>query len=43
MFVLSCHPEPCPESSHVILNSFQDQGLRFQGLIYLFGSEPSSE
>ncbi len=26
------HPEPCPESSNLILNSFQDQGLRFRDL-----------
>jgi hypothetical protein len=25
---------PCPESSNVILNLFQDQGLRFQGLLF---------
>jgi hypothetical protein len=23
-------PEPCPETSNVILNLFQDQGSRFQ-------------
>lgn len=27
-----CHPEPCPESSNAILNLFQDEDLRFQGL-----------
>jgi hypothetical protein len=26
-----CHPEPCPESSHVILDLFQDQGLTISG------------
>jgi hypothetical protein len=33
----SCHPEqgpePCPESSNVILNLFQDQGLTNSGSI----------
>jgi hypothetical protein len=28
------HAEPCPETSNVILNLFQDQGLRFQHLIH---------
>jgi len=33
-----CHSEPCPESSNVILNLSQDQGLRFQHLVSLGGS-----
>jgi hypothetical protein len=42
---LFCHPEPCPESSNVILNLFQDQGLRISGsclFLDLLDAESSS-
>jgi hypothetical protein len=44
------HSEPCPELGNVILNLFQDQGLRFQDrclrfldFSYFLDSESSSE